>query len=185
MPPHIKKHGINTEQYKAKFPGKKVICEKSAIADSNSLRGKLPWNKGLTKETDERVKKMADSITDWNFYYTNGCKRQFYPYDNSFTEKFRTKIRNLYDNKCVVTGITNEEHKKLFNCSLDVHHWMYDKDETNPFYFVPVAHGIHTKTNFNRSQWIDMFNGIAEEKWCEIIKNEKGGEKTYDRAWSF
>ena len=33
---------------------------------SNKLKGRIPWNKGLTKETDERVKRHAEAISKAN-----------------------------------------------------------------------------------------------------------------------
>jgi len=79
-------------------------------------------------------------------------------------------IRARDDYKCVVTGMTNEEHKGKYGRALNVHHWTYDKDVTNPFYFVTVTCGINTMAGTNRGEWIDMFNGMMEDKYCEMMQ---------------
>lgn len=103
----------------------------------------IVWNKGLTRETDERVRRYADAKIDWDFYNKYGTIKKLYPYSDIFTEKFKKAIIKLYGNKCVITGMSNEEHKIKHGRSLAIHHWTYDKDETNPFYFVPISMEIH------------------------------------------
>ena len=110
--------------------------------------------------------------TDWDFYNDYGTTRSKYPYGKGWTRKFKEQIRKRDDYKCVITGMTNEEHKAKYGRCLTVHHWNYDKDETNPFYFVTVTCGINTLANKNRAQWTDCFNGIMEDKYCEIIRGK-------------
>ena len=93
----------------------------------------------------------------------------FEPYATIFNEKFKEKIRWIYENECVVTGMTQQEHIAKYGRKLNVHHWNYNKKETNPFYFVPVCYAINVMAGYNKGQWIDLFNGIAEEKWCELL----------------
>lgn len=40
----------------------KQVSEETRKKLSESMKGRVGWNKGLTKETDERVKKMAESL---------------------------------------------------------------------------------------------------------------------------
>ena len=78
---HLKIHKLTIEEYKKIFPDTLIICAKTIKKLSlknkklqgekkekweNSLfkKGESPWNKGLTKETDERVKKYADNKPD-------------------------------------------------------------------------------------------------------------------------
>ena len=138
----------------------------------HNRRGMPCWSKGQTKETNPILLQHSYRMTDWDFYEKYGCKKINYPYNDNFSWNFKNKIRNLYDNKCVVTGMTNEEHIKKYEFSLSIHHWLYNKNETNPFYFVPVTCVINGMANTNRAQWIDMFNGIAEDKYCELLKEK-------------
>ena len=43
------------------YPGR-TISEEAKIKNSNSCKGRIPWNKGLTKETDDRVKKYSEKL---------------------------------------------------------------------------------------------------------------------------
>ena len=143
-----------TEEHKNKL-------SEAHLGEKNFNYGKQP--------TEETRNKISNSLIDWDFYNEHGCLKSNYPYNDCFTRKFKDKIRVLYDNKCVVTGMTNEEHKAKYGMSLHVHHWMYNKDETNPFCFIPVTSEINGMANFNKSEWQEMFNGIAEDKYCEML----------------
>lgn len=44
----------------------RVLSEYTKNKISTTLKGNIPWNKGLTKETDERVKKNAESTSKAN-----------------------------------------------------------------------------------------------------------------------
>jgi len=111
---------------------------------------------------------------DKEFYQQYGTFKTAYPYSKVWSKEFTDKIRTLYNNICVVTGMTNEEHFKKYGRSLSVHHWTYNKNETDPFYFIPVACFINATANNkkHRAQWLDLFNGIAEDRWCELLKEE-------------
>jgi len=127
------------------------------------------WHKGK-KLSEETKRRISIARFDIDYYWEYNTTRSAFPYNDKFNYYFKRKIRNFYDNKCVITGMTNKEHKKKYGRNLDIHHWTYNKDETNPFYFVPVTKVINVQANKNRSQWIDLFNRIAEEKYCEMMK---------------
>ena len=137
----------------------------------HNRKGFDTWNKGKTKETEPRLLKQANAVTDWDFYREHGCLRIHYPYDDCFNSKFKKQILQLYNNRCVITGMTDDECRKKYGHGLHIHHWNYDKKEKNPFYFVPVTGPINVMANKNRSEWIELFNGIAEDRYCELMKN--------------
>jgi len=113
----------------------------------------------------------SDTLTDWDFVNEFGTTRKNYPYSIFFDEKHKKMIRDLYDNRCVVTGIIQEEHIDKYGKKLNVHHW---KDSKDPFFMIPVAYNINStcKANSeNKHEWISLFNGIAEDKWCEMLEN--------------
>ncbi|MFQ6119079.1 MAG: MucR family transcriptional regulator [Methanosarcinales archaeon] len=72
---HLKKHGMTTKEYKKKFKVKKLTSKDFSKKLSTSLKklyasgkatcgfkkGHKTWNKGLTAETDERVKKNTEN----------------------------------------------------------------------------------------------------------------------------
>jgi hypothetical protein len=109
--------------------------------------------------------------TDWDFYNEHGVKKSQYPYSEFFNDNTRKKIREHWNNKCVITGITNEEHKQLYNQELHIHHWNYNKDENDIYYMLPVCNSINLMANFNKESWESLFGGIAETgiPWYETI----------------
>lgn len=150
----------------------KIALNKPEIKSKLSKRRKgkklsLKHRKNMSKTW----KNKATPIFDWDFYFENGCMKSNYPYNDCFNFNFKKNIRELYNNKCVITDMSNEKHKKKYGCNLSIHHWTYDKDETNPFYFVPVTKSINIQANHNKSQWIDLFWHIAEDKYCELLKS--------------
>ena len=52
----VDRHGENAPWYGKKF------SEEHRIKIGIASKKRTPWNKGLTKETDERVKKYANSL---------------------------------------------------------------------------------------------------------------------------
>lgn len=136
---------------------------------SDMMLGERNHNYG--KHLTEATKcKISLSHRDTDFYNEYGCLKSNYPYNDCFTNEFKNIVRSRDGNRCVVTGMTNEEHKTKYGRSLCVHHWTYDKNVTDPFYFVTVTCGINIAAETNRGEWIDMFNEIMEDKYCEIIK---------------
>lgn len=126
-------------------------------------------NKGKVRSEEAKIN-ISNAQIDWDFYNKHGCFKQYYPYNNCFTKEFKDMIRARDGNKCVVTGMTSEEHKAKYGVSLFVHHWTYDKDVTNPFYFVTVTRAINFAAETNRGEWIGMFNGIMEDTYCEMLQ---------------
>lgn len=69
---HLRVHNIKAVEYSKRFPGEPLSIDKSKLGmwDKNSTpwnagtagSGLPPWNIGLTKETDDRVKKYAETL---------------------------------------------------------------------------------------------------------------------------
>ena len=63
---HLKNHGLTTKDFKKLYPDFKC-CNKKQIKISrqvgldNKYRNIIPWNKGLTKETNKRIRKQGES----------------------------------------------------------------------------------------------------------------------------
>lgn len=81
----------------------------------------------------------------------------FEPYCPLFNEEFKERVREFWDRKCGLCGKKEINNGKKLN----VHHVQYDKDtccnNTLPL-FIPLCNRCHTKTNFNRSYWEEMFS---------------------------
>lgn len=122
----------------------------------------------------ELSKNISNAKIDWDFYNKYGTLKSKYPYASIMTKEFCENIRERDNYTCQVTGITDDEHIKKHGSKLHVHHWTYNKDETNPFYFITVSKSVNSMANSknNQMQWIDMFNGIMEDKYCGMLKDE-------------
>lgn len=143
-------------------------------------KGMKAWNKGLTKETDERVAKQVEKLSairkvifkgEGNPFYNKkhkeewkkeqslrkggtGVPYEFNEYGSKFTEELKEIIRNRDGRKC-----------QLCNCDerdcivkLHVHHIDYDKKNCNPSNLVSLCGSCHTATNTNREYWKIVFN---------------------------
>lgn len=98
---------------------------------SRSGLGRVSWNKGLTKETDERVKQTASKLLghkglDGSEHPNWKGGISFLPYCPKFNTNLKEKIRNRDNRTCQLCG-TKENGRKL-----DVHHIHYDKENCNP-----------------------------------------------------
>ena len=76
------------------------------------------------------------------------------PYCSLFNEKFKEKIRNLYNRRCFLCGKTEDENDRR----LDVHHVNYNKDCLCGIQceFVPLCRHCHGMTQGGRKYWEDL-----------------------------
>ena len=76
---HLKKHNITSDEYMKQFPDAPMVSEdlrkkfsEAKSGKNHPMYGKEAWNKGLTKENDNRVKKCGEELskTKKEFYAT-------------------------------------------------------------------------------------------------------------------
>jgi hypothetical protein len=77
---------------------------------SEKYKGRVPWNKGLTKLTDARIKKLADSKT----IHHEKINRKDYGWTLELRQKIRTR-----DNWCCTKCGKNQHHLRWVLC---IHH---------------------------------------------------------------
>lgn len=77
----------------------------------------------------------------------------FEKYSIDFNENLREDVRNAFDRKCFICGITKEENGR----EIIVHHIDYNKHNNNINNLVPLCCKHHGKTNFDRAHWSDEF----------------------------
>lgn len=138
--------------------------------------GKLKiWSEGLTKRTDERLKKLSDSRIGKNKGHLNynkefkGCFKNgenhsnwmggisFELYISEFNKVLKEYIRARDNFTCQLCGLVQNGHK---HC---VHHIDYDKKNCNPDNLISLCKKCHTKTNTNRDWWLLYFINKGEE----------------------
>lgn len=103
-------------------------------------------------------------LCDKEFYEEYGTLRGRYPYSEHFNKIIKKEVLDNYNWQCVVTGISNEEHRQLFGCGLSIHHWNYDKSTDDSYWMVPVCNQINSMANFDKEAWTSFFGGIVQEK---------------------
>lgn len=148
---------------------------KITFGKNNPMYGKEPWNKGLTKEIDPRVKRTSEKLKGrkctWGEKiskarigkyvgenhpnWQGGLKDN--PYGIEFNEKLRERIRKRDGRECVLCGGRDEDRK------LQVHHIDYDKTNNNPENLVSLCLSCHVKTNYDREQWKKLFQTFIQE----------------------
>lgn len=91
---------------------------------SEKMKGCIPWNKGLTKETDERVAKIANKlqghksfVTDWRLaksreYATKKLHDSFNT--SKYEESYYKYLLTKYDSDDIVRQYSDERYP--FNC---------------------------------------------------------------------
>lgn len=154
--------------------------------DSGEL---APWNKNLTKETDERVKKQSETqkLTHKDFsgennpFYGKKHSEEFrkrqslnkggtgIPYENreypaEWTEKLRESIRQRDNHICQYCGMTEEEHRDIYERKLDVHHIDYIKKNCDPKNLISLCFQCHKRTLYHRPYWISFFTQLLATK---------------------
>ena len=155
------------------------VANKNKLNGHNERTSKRLKNFYITEEGKkqhrEMVEKSKKECTDWDFYFEYGVTRSRYPYNNSFDNKLKEEVRNRDGNRCVITGMTNEEHKQLYGCNLHIHHWTYDKDTKDPYFLITVCRTINIFANSNKEEWMSLFGGIADTgiPWYEIMEEMK------------
>ena len=163
--------GIGNQNAKGNIPKKPF--KKGNIPWNKNLKGVIKsWSKGLTKETDERLKKMGGNISKAKKgkFYPNSSHFQkgqmskekhhnwkggisFEPYGLEFNNELKEKIRERDNYECQECHIKQEELKKKLN----VHHIDYNKKNNNPLNLIALCPKCHLKTNYNRKHWKRYF----------------------------
>jgi len=128
--------------------------------------GNIPWNKELTKETDERLKKVSERMKNGGSTYAasfiteesrirGGENRRgknhgmwkggisFEPYGLDFNNKLKKYIREKFNHTCIIC----ESSAKI------PHHIDYNKKNNQEDNFVLLCKKCHAKTNSNREHW--------------------------------
>jgi len=87
----------------------------------------------------------------------------FEPYGVGFNRKLKRQIRNRDNHICQECRFT----EKQLGYKLHVHHIDYNKKNNNPSNLISLCNSCHSKTNFNREDWIKHY----QEKININIKN--------------
>lgn len=142
------------------------------------------WNKGLTAETDDRVRQYVEKLKgreiseEWKKRISEAAKKRFSdprkhpswlggksfePYPIEFNNALKRQIRTRDDYKCQECGVEEAELDRL----LCVHHIDYDKENNDPANLISLCIHCHTKTNFNRAYWTNHLRRKVTKLLCD------------------
>lgn len=134
---------------------------RSRISKAND--GRIPWCKGLTKETDPSVAKVASKlmgrkrpeITLDKHPRWNGGK-SFEPYTTEFNKQLKELIRQRDGYACQLCGVPEIECCER----LHIHHIDYNKENCLPSNLISLCRGCNARANSNRTKWTQHFNAF-------------------------
>ncbi|MEK6880326.1 MAG: HNH endonuclease signature motif containing protein, partial [Nanoarchaeota archaeon] len=124
--------------------------------------GSKPWNKGLTKETDERIdynrpttfkKEHGMNKGENHPNFNNWSSRK--PYGKEFGPELKLQIKERDNFICQECGDYRD---------LTIHHIDYNKKNNNPNNLITLCRSCHSQTNFNRNDWKNYFTPKLWEK---------------------
>jgi len=126
--------------------------EKSLWREKLSLAaiGRSAWNKGLTKDTDERVAKWAGENSP---FWKGGITPK--PYGPGFNEELKRAIRRRDDRTCQLCSSGGRS----------VHHIDYDKENNEPLNLITLCKSCHGRTHTSRESWDFYFSALQLERF--------------------
>ena len=81
-------------------------------------------------------------------------------YCPKFNESLKERIRDKYKRKCLMCGMSEEEHIRRYGCKISMHHVDYNKQcgcDGNECRLVPLCSACHAKTSGGRrSYWEEV-----------------------------
>jgi group I intron endonuclease len=144
--------------------------EETCIKMSESKMGENNPNfgKSFTEETRDRMSaawtperrrersiEMSETRIGGNNPNWRGGS-SFEPYGLEFNNDLREQIRNRDNYMCQGCNKTQEELGRKLN----VHHIDYDKTNNKPENLICLCSSCHSKTNFDRENWIQYFRKL-------------------------
>jgi len=124
--------------------------------------GREAWNDGLTKETDERVKQYAETLSIVNKGHWTGSKNPCWtggltlPYGPEFNADLKDSVRHRDSYECQICSMSEEEHLIVWGTELNVHHIDYEKLHNIMSNLISLCKQCHTRTNHNRDYWREL-----------------------------
>jgi len=94
-----------------------------------------------------------EELVERNTVHGQCANGSYYGYPSGWTDEFREAVRARDGYVCQVCGKTQEEEGQ----ALAVHHIDYDRDNTTMENCIALCHSCHSKTNYDREYWTELF----------------------------
>ncbi len=86
----------------------------------------------------------------------------YLPYTSDFCKKVRFEILERDNFICQYCSMTKEQHLKLYNRQIEVHHINYNKIDSNHSNLITLCKKCNIRANFNRDYWYAYYTYIIE-----------------------
>jgi len=145
--------------------GTHTKCKSCSTIERFSILENCP---GFGKHHSEKTKeKMRISHTGLHIGKLNGMWQggiSFLPYSSNWTEEFKESIRDRDNHECQNPdcNMTEQEHLKLWNRKLDIHHIDYNKENCLPENLISLCLKCHLRTQGNRDFWFAYFTELTK-----------------------
>ena len=177
---------------------RKSICKGKKLSNetkekiSNSLAGNVPWNKGLTKETDERVSKISSS--KMGHLVSNETKEKLKKANTGKKvdkQRLEIKLTKEYITKKKNNSFNTSKKEEMFYESLLEENktktiFRQYKDDRYPFYcdFYIKEDDLFIELNLHWTHGGKLFNENDEEclKQLSVWKEKAKTSKFYENA---
>lgn len=185
----IKRGTYNAQKRKGNVPHYCLSCCQKG--ERNHAKGKTPWNKGLTKETDERVKqygengsktKISQRLTPWNKGLTKETDERVKQYSETMAAskkgkpnyKLRRKnfknmqfkyIRQMISKRLYNSWTKHVLERDDFKCTICNDHKKLEVHHTYPF------RNIYIEEVEKMGLMIDEYNEWSDKTVEELIEN--------------
>jgi hypothetical protein len=161
--PHSKEHNLKVS---LGLKGKKKSNEHIInMTKANEYRKGKTCEEIFGLEKAIEIKKKMGLKGDKNNNWRGG--KSFEPYEVNFNKIFKRLIRKRDNQVCMLCGVHREKIKQ----TLQVHHINYDKLLTIPENCISLCSQCHGKTNFNRGQWITLFQSLLNKNYSYQYEN--------------
>ncbi len=129
----------------------KHLSEETKRKMSEAHKGKPSWNRGLTKNIDEGVRRMAEArIGEGNPAWRGGIS--FEPYTSEFNRILKEQIKRR---DCFICQWCGTDKR------LAIHHIDYNKKNNTPLNLITLCKCCNSKMNFNREYWMKFWDNMS------------------------
>jgi hypothetical protein len=152
--------GIGPDHYN--YGKKRSPEQKEKISKKNTGRGNPFYGKKHSAETRLKMSLNHSQCSgEKNTNWQGGIS--FKPYCPKFNEDLRKRVRDFFNNQCILCGKSKDENGE----NLSVHHVEYNKNaccDGKLACFAALCHKCHTKTtkSYNRQSWENILHIIID-----------------------
>jgi hypothetical protein len=121
--------------------------ERRKIASKNLIR--------LWEDIEYRTMMIENHSGENHYNWQGGISKE--PYSQDWTKELKEQIRERDNYQCQICFISEDLLKDNYHKKLTIHHIDYDKKNCSPDNLISLCGSCHTKTNYNRDEWINKW----------------------------